>query len=61
MANDDDRGFSGFVRWVSKPPQSYVMYVIALILIWAVMFYAGTLNPKRTNSAGPAAVTTPKN
>jgi hypothetical protein len=47
-----DRGVSGLWRWATTPPQAYVVYVLALILVWGVSYLAGTLNPKRT--AAPA-------
>jgi hypothetical protein len=43
----DDRSFKDFVRWATTPPQAYLVYVIALVLIWAGSFYAGTLSPKK--------------
>jgi hypothetical protein len=45
-----DRGIRGLWRWATTPPQAYVVYVLALILVWGVSFLAGTLNPKRTGS-----------
>jgi hypothetical protein len=35
-------------RWLSTPPQVYVVYLVGLILVWMVSFYAGTLNPRKT-------------
>jgi hypothetical protein len=51
--NDDsnsDRGLRGLWRWATTPPQAYVVYLLALILVWGFSFLAGTLNPKRTGS-----------
>jgi len=31
------------------PPQAYVLYVIALLLVYVVSYYAGTLNPKKAS------------
>jgi hypothetical protein len=58
MANDNepDRGIRQFARWATTPPRAYLTYVIALILIWAVSFYAGTLSPKK---APPPATSGP--
>jgi hypothetical protein len=54
----DDRSFKDFVRWATTPPQAYLVYAIALILIWAGSFYAGTLTPKK---APPSQATAPRN
>jgi len=35
------------------PPQAYVLYVIALLLVYVVSYYAGTLNPKRLRRRRP--------
>ncbi len=35
------------VRWASTPPQVYVVYLVGLILVWLVSFYAGTMNPRK--------------
>jgi hypothetical protein len=48
------------VRWASAPPQVYVVYLIGLILVWVVSFYAGTLNPKRTLSPAAPPVSAPQ-
>jgi hypothetical protein len=45
-----DTGIHGLWRWATTPPQVYVVYVLALILVWGVSFLAGTLNPKKTAS-----------
>ena len=37
-----------------------VVYLVALILVWLVSFYAGTLNPKRSQSPAPP-VSAPRN
>jgi len=49
------------VRWAIKPPQVYVTYVIGLLLIWGVSFYAGTLNPKHSPGSAPPPVSAPRN
>lgn len=56
-----DGGFRQFARWATTRPQAYLTYVIALILIWAVSFYAGTLNPKKTPPATSGPVIIPHN
>jgi hypothetical protein len=56
-----DRGMRGFWRWVTTPPQVYVVYVLALILVWGVSFLAGTLNPKKAGSStSPPPVSAPQ-
>ena len=54
-----DRSLRGLWKWAITPPQSYVAYVLALILVWGVAFLAGTMNPKRTGGQTPA-VSTPQ-
>jgi hypothetical protein len=49
-----------FVQWSIKPPQAYVTYVVCLVLVLGVSFYAGTLKPKRTLSV-PQATAQPGN
>jgi hypothetical protein len=48
-----DRGFNRLWAWATTRPQVYVVYVLALILVWAISFYAGTLNPRKPR--GPDA------
>jgi len=49
-----------FLRWARTPPQAYVVYLIVLILVWMVSFYAGTLRPKKTEGIGPPPVSAPQ-
>ena len=56
----DDRSFKDFVRWAMTPPQAYLVYVIALVLIWAGSFYAGTLTPKKAPPSAPPRVSAPQ-
>ena len=63
MANENDKsaGFQGLVKWAMTPPQSYVVYLLGLILIYGVTFIAGTLNPKKAPPAPPpSAVSVPQ-
>ncbi len=46
-------------RWATTPPQSYGVYLVALVMVFLVSFYAGTLKPKRAPN-GPPPVTAPK-
>jgi hypothetical protein len=57
---NDDTGIKKLLRWATTPPQSYVVYLIALILVWLVSFYAGTMRPKRVDSVGPPPVSAPQ-
>lgn len=42
------------IRWVTTPPQAYIIYLIAFLVVAFVSFYVGTLKPKR---AAPAPQT----
>jgi hypothetical protein len=48
------------LRWATTPPQSYVVYLVCLILIRMVSFYAGTLKPKKAVGLGPPPISTPQ-
>jgi len=48
-------------RWIKSPPQVYVAYLVGLLLVWMVSFYAGTLNPRHGTGFGPPPVSSPKN
>ena len=48
-----------FWRWAITPPQSYAVYLVCLVLIFVLSFYAGTLKPKKTPTAEPPAAATP--
>ena len=59
--NNPDGGIRGLWHWAKKPPQVYVVYLITLILVWAISFLAGTLNPKRTGvGQSPPPVSAPQ-
>jgi hypothetical protein len=61
MENDTDPNrFKGLVKWAMTPPQAYVVYVIGLLLVYAVSYFAGTLNPKKAPPTAPPAVTAPQ-
>ena len=61
----DDSGMPGsfrrFARWATTPPQAYGVYLVALVLVWVLSFYAGTLKPKKVTAPEPAPVTAPRN
>jgi hypothetical protein len=56
----EPRTFKGLVKWAMTPPQAYVVYVILLLLVYAVSYFAGTLNPKKAPPSTPPAVTAPQ-
>jgi hypothetical protein len=58
---DNETGLQKLFRWAKTPPQVYVVYLVGLILVWLVSFYAGTLNPKHGQSPAPPPVTAPRN
>ena len=49
------------MQWALTPPQAYVVYVIGLLLVFSVSFFAGTLQPKKPVDTDPAPVSVPKN
>ena len=49
-----------FARWVTKPPQAYAAYFVALALVAGLSFYAGTLRPKTPPGMGPPPVSIPR-
>jgi hypothetical protein len=62
MQKESDRpvGFLGLVQWAMTPPQAYAVYAVCVILIGGLSFMAGTMNPKKTASPPPAAVSVPQ-
>jgi hypothetical protein len=52
---------TSFFQWATTPPQSYAVYLICLILVWGVSFYAGTLKPKKPVGVGPPPISAPRN
>ncbi|MBR0964360.1 hypothetical protein JQ554_11405 [Bradyrhizobium diazoefficiens] len=62
MTNDNrpPRDLKGLLRWAITPPQAWGVYLLAIILVWLVSFYAGSLKPKKAPDGGPPAVTAPK-
>ncbi|RTM06088.1 MAG: hypothetical protein EKK33_33110 [Bradyrhizobiaceae bacterium] len=54
------RTFKDLLRWATTPPQAWGVYLLAIILVWLVSFYAGTLKPKKTPEPSPPNVTAPK-
>ena len=44
-----------FVQWAITPPQSYLIYLIALFLVAGLSFYAGSAATEEADGHGPAA------
>lgn len=53
-------GFKGMLRWATTPPQSYAVYLIALLLVFGLSYFAGTMKPKNSAGMGPP-VSAPRN
>ncbi len=58
--NNEDRSLGGLWKWATTPPQAYVVYVLALLLVWGIAFLAGTLNPKRTGGPTTPPMSAPQ-
>jgi len=48
-----------FARWATTPPQAYGVYLGAVVLVFLLAFYAGTLKPKSAPGTAPP-ITAPK-
>lgn len=46
-------------KWATTPPQSYAVYLAALVLVFVLSFYAGTLKPKNATGLGPPPMSVP--
>lgn len=44
----------GLIRWLMTPPQAYLAYFVAVVLIGGVSFYVGSLKPNRHPGLVPA-------
>jgi hypothetical protein len=42
-----------WLKWATTPPQSYGVYLVALVLVFVFSFYAGTMKPKGATGLGP--------
>jgi hypothetical protein len=54
-------GFRGFVRWAVTPPQSIAVYLVVLLLVAGILFYVGTLKPKKAVGLAPPPMSVPRN
>jgi hypothetical protein len=62
MENDSKKpSDKNFLQWAITPPQSYALYLGALILIFVGSFYAGTMKPKNAVGLTPPPVSAPRN
>jgi hypothetical protein len=48
-----------FVQWAMTPPQSYGVYLVCVVLVAGLSFYAGTLRPKKPVGMGPPPIAAP--
>jgi hypothetical protein len=53
------RTIRGFVQWATTPPQAYLMYLIALVLVGGMSFYAGMLKPNKKSLVPPQSISQP--
>ena len=61
---DNHNNSQSWWKWAITPPQSYAVYLAALVLVFVFSFYAGTLKPKGSAGVGPppaSAPTVPRN
>lgn len=58
---DETGTFRRFIRWATTPPQAYGVYLVCLVMVWVVSFYAGSLKPKKTTGLGPPPISAPRN
>jgi hypothetical protein len=52
-------GMRNWVRWAMTPPQAYGVYLVAIVLVYVLSFYVGTLKPKHATGLGPPPVSAP--
>ncbi|KRP86019.1 MULTISPECIES: hypothetical protein [Bradyrhizobium] len=61
---DNDAGPPNPIRrlmqWAITPPQSYGVYLVGLILVFVLSFYAGTLKPTHSPAPPAAAPAAPR-
>ncbi|MEO8319163.1 MAG: hypothetical protein ABJA75_24545 [Bradyrhizobium sp.] len=54
-------GNKNFLQWMITPPQSYALYLGALIVIFVSSFYIGTMKPKNAVGLTPPPASAPRN
>lgn len=47
-------------RWITTPPQAYVIYAVLIVAVGGVSFLVGTLKPKTTYGVVPASQSQPR-
>jgi hypothetical protein len=55
MSNDPADKPQSLIQWAMKPPQAYAVYLVAVLLVFGLSFFAGTFKPKQTPAPAPAA------
>ncbi len=50
---DNETNPKSWWKWATTPPQSYAVYLGALVLVFVLSFYAGTMKPKGSTGLGP--------
>ncbi len=58
MNNESNQNQSWW-RWAITPSQSYLIYLAALVLVFVLSFYAGSLKPKGPTGLGPPPAPAP--
>lgn len=60
----DDRNptdtFRRITRWATTPPQAYGVYFLAVVVVFLLSFYAGTMRPKTAPGLGPPPASAPR-
>ncbi|HEY0328584.1 MAG TPA: hypothetical protein VGC77_05730 [Rhodopseudomonas sp.] len=51
--------FQQRLRWLMTPPQAYLAYFIAVLLIGGASFYAGSLKPNKKSLVPPQSLQHP--
>lgn len=56
---DNESNSRSWWKWAITAPQSYAVYLAALVLVFVFSFYAGTLKPKGSTGLGPPPAPVP--
>jgi hypothetical protein len=51
----------GLLQWATTPPQSYLVYVLLVILVGGISFLAGSMRPKKAPGFAPPPISAPRN
>ena len=52
--------FKRFARWATTPPRVYGVYLAAVVLVFLMSFYAGSLKPKKTPDSVSPPISAPR-